>query len=120
MFSLFQAPRFIDGIVLLTFDPSGVNPSDTLRVSEAPLLAKLSRREQEARHLLYAGEPVHRNGSLLTFDFREAVDSHESFAHDILAKLFRNAIFTIFCLIDSLNDLTLAVSIFPLLTAQHY
>ncbi len=52
---------------LLTFDPSGVNPSDTLRVSEAPL--------KEARHLLYAGEPVHRNGSLLTFDFRVAVYS---------------------------------------------
>ncbi len=37
-----------------------MNPSDTLRVSEAPLLAKLSRREQEARHFAYAGEPVHR------------------------------------------------------------
>ncbi len=36
IFSLSQAPRFIDGVIILNF------------VSEAPLLAKLSRREQEA------------------------------------------------------------------------
>ncbi len=42
---------------LITYYSFGVNPSDTLR----------------ERHLLYAGEPVHRNGSLITYYLRVAL-----------------------------------------------